>query len=61
MPWRAIYPRCEEGKEGRSLLSRTAVSEVTERLWAQYEAFASRDLSVAVSADGGPPAQMTAT
>jgi hypothetical protein len=28
-----------------SLLSRTAVSEVTERLWAQYEAFASRDLS----------------
>ena len=31
--------------EGRSLLSRTAVSEVTERLWAEYEAFASRDLS----------------
>jgi hypothetical protein len=27
------------------LLSSTAVSEVTERLWAQYEAFASRDLS----------------
>ena len=43
------------------MLSRTAVSEVTERLWAQYEAFASCDLSVAVSADGGPPAQMTAT
>src|SRR5437764_8875775 len=31
--------------DGRSLLSRTAVSEVTERLWAEYEAFASRDLS----------------
>jgi transposase-like protein len=31
--------------EGRSLLRRTAVSEVTERLWAEYEAFASRDLS----------------
>jgi putative transposase len=32
-------------EDGRSLLSRTAVSEVTERLWADYEAFASRDLS----------------
>jgi len=32
-------------EDGRSLLSRTAVSEVTERLWAEYEAFASRDLS----------------
>jgi transposase-like protein len=31
--------------EGRSLLSRTAVSEITERLWAEYEAFANRDLS----------------
>jgi putative transposase len=30
---------------GKSLLSRTAVSEVTKRLWAEYEAFASRDLS----------------
>jgi transposase-like protein len=30
---------------GKSLLSRTAVSEITERLWAQYEAFASRDLA----------------
>ena len=29
---------------GKSLLSRTAVSEITERLWAEYEAFASRDL-----------------
>src|SRR5689334_19507231 len=32
-------------EDGHSLLSRTAVSEVTERLWAEYEAFASRDLS----------------
>jgi len=31
--------------DGRSLLSRTAVSEVTEALWEQYEAFATRDLS----------------
>lgn len=31
--------------KGRSLLSRTAVSQVTERLWEEYEAFASRDLS----------------
>jgi transposase-like protein len=30
---------------GRTLLSRTAVSEITERLWAEYEAFASRDLA----------------
>ena len=30
---------------GRSLLSRTAVSAVTERLWAEYEGFASRDLA----------------
>lgn len=29
---------------GTSLLSRTAVSEVTERLWEEYEAFATRDL-----------------
>jgi putative transposase len=33
------------GADGRRLLSRTAVSEFTERLWAEYEAFASRDLS----------------
>ena len=32
-------------ESGRSLLSRTAVSEITERLWAEYEAFATRDLS----------------
>jgi transposase-like protein len=31
-------------KEGRSFLSRTAVSEITEKLWAEYEAFASREL-----------------
>lgn len=31
--------------DGRSLLSRTAVSEITEHLWAEYEAFASRDLA----------------
>ena len=30
---------------GRSLLSRTAVSEITERLWAEYEGFATRDLA----------------
>jgi len=30
---------------GKPLLSGTAVSEITERLWAEYEAFASRDLS----------------
>jgi transposase-like protein len=30
---------------GKSLLSRTAVSEITERLWTEYEAFASRDLA----------------
>jgi putative transposase len=32
-------------ERGGSLLSRTAVSEITQRLWAEYEAFASRDLS----------------
>ena len=30
---------------GASFLSRTAVSQVTERLWQEYEAFAGRDLS----------------
>jgi transposase-like protein len=30
---------------GRSLLSRSAVSALTERLWAEYGGFASRDLS----------------
>ena len=31
--------------DGRLLLSRTAVSELTEALWAEYEEFATRDLS----------------
>jgi transposase-like protein len=31
--------------EGSKLLSRSAVSEITEVLWQQYEAFATRDLS----------------
>ena len=30
---------------GKSLLSRTAVSTITERLWTEYEGFASRDLT----------------
>jgi transposase-like protein len=30
--------------DGRTLLSRSAVSELTETLWAEYEAFALRDL-----------------
>lgn len=30
---------------GKSLLSKSAVSQVTERLWADYQAFAGRDLS----------------
>jgi len=30
---------------GRRLLSRAAVSEITERLWAEYEGFCKRDLS----------------
>lgn len=31
--------------QGRSLLSRTAVSAITERLWEEYQAFTTRDLS----------------
>ena len=31
--------------EGKSLLGRTAVSEITARLWAEYEGFAGRDLA----------------
>ena len=30
---------------GKTLLSRSAVSQITERLWADYQAFAGRDLS----------------
>jgi putative transposase len=33
-----------QDETGASLLSRTAVSQVTERLWQEYEAFAGRDL-----------------
>lgn len=33
------------GADGRSLLSRTALTEVTEALWKEYEEFATRDLS----------------
>lgn len=32
-------------EQGKRLLSRAAVSEITERLWTEYESFASRDLS----------------
>jgi len=32
-------------EEGRCLISRTAVSEVTDALWEEYEAFTKRDLS----------------
>ena len=32
-------------ESGRLLLSRTAVSEIDERLWADYQEFAARDLS----------------
>ena len=31
--------------DGRRLVSRAAVSEITERLWEEYEAFTRRDLS----------------
>jgi transposase-like protein len=34
-----------QDESGASLLSPTAVSQVTERLWQEYEAFAGRDLS----------------
>ena len=30
---------------GRLLLSRTAISEIGERLWADYQEFSTRDLS----------------
>ncbi len=33
------------GEDGHSVLSRTAVSEVTEQLWTEYEAFCTRELS----------------
>lgn len=33
------------GEDGRSLLSRTALTQVTEALWKEYEEFVTRDLS----------------
>lgn len=33
------------GEDGRSLLSRSALTQVTEALWKEYEEFATRDLS----------------
>jgi transposase-like protein len=33
------------GADGKALLSRSAVSQATEQLWSEYEAFATRDLS----------------
>ncbi len=32
-------------ENGKAMLSKSAVSEITERLWEEYEAFATRDLS----------------
>jgi putative transposase len=42
---RDIEAAFRDASSGTSLLSRTAVSQVTERLWQEYEAFATRDLS----------------
>ncbi len=42
---RDIEATLRDEATGKLLISRTAVSEVTERLWAEYEAFANRDLS----------------
>ena len=39
------HRRRVHGRSRRRLLSRAAVSEITERLWAEYEAFTMRDLS----------------
>ena len=36
-------------ESGGSVLSRSAVSAVTERLWADYQAFAARDLGMFVN------------
>ena len=33
-----------QGEDGTALLSKSAAAELTERLWAEYEAFATRDL-----------------
>ena len=46
VPFRSRLREIREIDErAQSLLNRTAVSEITQRLWAEYEAFASRDLS----------------
>jgi transposase-like protein len=42
---RDIEAAFRDATTGGSVLSRTAVSQVTERLWQEYEAFATRDLS----------------
>ena len=36
---------CFRGPDGELLISRTAVSEITDRLWEDYQAFCARDLS----------------
>ena len=36
---------CFRGEDGELLISRTAVSEITDRLWEDYQAFCARDLS----------------
>jgi transposase-like protein len=36
---------CFRGSDGELLISRTAVSEITDRLWEDYQAFCTRDLS----------------
>src|SRR5215213_7072879 len=41
---RATLKTRSTDEAGRRLLSRAAVSEITERLWAEYEAFTTRDL-----------------
>src|SRR6266540_3838829 len=36
---------CFRGSDGELLISKTAVSEITDRLWEDYQAFIARDLS----------------
>jgi len=42
---RDIEEALRDAGTGKLLVSRTAVSEITERLWSEYEAFATRDLA----------------
>jgi putative transposase len=42
---RDIEDAFTDDETGRRLLSRAAVSEITEKLWAEYEDFCKRDLS----------------